>query len=755
MASRPSGASAQFYPRNSHYSTGGVAPSTYSWVPNSHSNPSGQTSLPPPRPHPFQSTSHPASRPLPNPHPLQKQLQLVDHDIEPMKPGGKKFMNNAPAGPNNYVQNFDMSKPPLSNNSASPGPKKKTLVGGFVKGIRRLPKVVFGSGNRPANRHDILQNDITSTNTLPMYTSNPTTPVTGLGQSTYYRQPMVLSDPSVDESRTPPPEVLRVDDSRPMITVSQYEDQIHGPSFDEQGRQLSNSAYNYANEGYGGTPADRTTVMVYSHSNDPEVDDHAPPSHPLPTVARQISSPGLSYASSDPPAGLRPASLHSTHTMVPPLVIPQPRRVPVPSSGLRVSYASQATIPVRASTPHSSVPGAFPGSSPPRTQEPPLPQTVQNDVVHSEAPAHTVPPPIEPIQSPVSVHAEPTDDYMKMAASPPTSHATFSTTTTSYEPSFSSELNPVEKFFKTLYNMPWISHARVTVDYAPGEGLGKMKKRKTKPSTSWYRTMTSRRSSASLDLLSNGTISSRRTSLSASIGLAFGSPLAGSRRSKPLSEVNGSMHHKSSRNGHGSSRHHHRHHHRHHGSHGHRRRRRDTATTTDTEYDKGPSGLAMKSLSSPMVPPPYPFQFPFHYPTFSSFPMAMAASPASKDLQQQQQQQPQAGRNENPQGDQANSPRGPRTGTDLQPQLIYAPAGYTPYQPMLATPQMYMFQPQAAAGPSQGVHLTHAASSGFPGGVADASAAAHPAGTNSPRVHDQHQPSSTPLRGQNIPGSFI
>jgi len=712
--SRIGGPNPNFYPRNSHYSSNGVAPSTYSWVTNPQQNSTGRSPLPPPRPHPGIASG----RPLPNPHPLQRQLQLVDHDEKPLGPDIKKNPLNEGGG-------SDISRPPPTVQ------KKKTLVGGFVKGIRRLPKVVFGHGqaNKGSTRQEILQNDITSTNTLPLYTSNPTTPVTGFGHAYYPRQPMVLSESSVQESRSPPPEVLRVDDTKPIIRVSQYEDDAS--VVDDEPRQSPHTL----NDGSRGTPADRTTVMLYASSHHQEMESQGPRSHAAAPITRQSSSPGLSYASSDPPAALRPASMHSTHTIVPPIVIPQPRRIPVPGSGPRVSYASQATMPARVSTPHSIIPGAFPGSSPP-LQNLPLPQPDPNNI----APAGTTPPPPPPdtVQSPVSIHPEHTVDYRKMTSSPPTSHMTLTTTTTSYEPSFSSELNPVEKFFKTLYNMPWISSARVTVDYMPGEGMGKMRKKKAKPATSWYRTMASRRSSTSLDLLSNGTATSRRTSLSASIALAFGSPLAGSR--KPLSEVTTrSLQHKSSRHGHSSSRHRHRQHHRRHSRSGHRRRRRDTTTTTDTEY-KAAGAMNMKPVSSPMIPPPYPFQFSYPYASFSGFPIAVPAAASSV-----QDQQGASTANQYSLDGRTNSPHGKKA--ELQP-VIYAPAGY-PYHQMVAQPQMYVLHPATAASMSPG-QMTSITSAKAPG-TNNGPAIENMVGGQSQNAQ-QHQ---LPSRVQNIPGSFV
>ncbi|KAF8872951.1 hypothetical protein BD779DRAFT_1679473 [Infundibulicybe gibba] len=78
--------------------------------------------------------------------------------------------------------------------------------------------------------------------------------------------------------------------------------------------------------------------------------------------------------------------------------------------------------------------------------------------------------------SPSAVLARPlpSDDYRRMShptGTLPTTLTTMtSTSITSGEPSFSSELNPVHRFFHTLRKMPWVATERVTVDYRPGPG---------------------------------------------------------------------------------------------------------------------------------------------------------------------------------------------------------------------------------------------------------------------------------------------
>ena len=84
--------------------------------------------------------------------------------------------------------------------------------------------------------------------------------------------------------------------------------------------------------------------------------------------------------------------------------------------------------------------------------------------VHDEPPLAPTNQPTPPVQSPVLAHPPPAADYRKMGSVlSPTSRTTMTGTTFSSDPSFSSEINPVKRFFHTLYRMPWIAHGRVTV----------------------------------------------------------------------------------------------------------------------------------------------------------------------------------------------------------------------------------------------------------------------------------------------------
>ncbi|PPQ67725.1 hypothetical protein CVT25_009331 [Psilocybe cyanescens] len=691
------------FPRTNRYSHHSVAPSTRTWVTSTQQYPPG-----PPTPQPINVPSPVQTlRPLPTPR-AQAPLHVVNNP-EPLNldnDQGQGLIGDQPRLFAQQPSTFDPSFGALRPR------KKKSFVGGFVKRIRRLPKSVFGYGagaemsdksnSRPGATSDTATSvtGMSTGNTLPLYTSNPPTPVVAgpkpPGLNGYHRPHMVMSEPTIPES--PLPSVVRLEDHKrpnPSFRVSPPSGEIQ-PEHNGQLFAADGDPYfeHSVSDGLPSNLANRTTVMLY---NDQETqyygrNSHAPTPTP-PVVARQLSSQGLSYVSSEPLAPVRPTSFHSTHPHVPPPIeIPQATLTSAP--GPRVSYASQAPTP--RATPPSLIPGAVHSSSS-APHKPQLSQAQATDPPPTSQ--HVDPvgvPSSEPIQSPVSVHPNPGADYLKMTLSPePTSHATVTSGTSYYDPSFSSYLNPVEKFFKTLYNMPWVSHNRVTVDYVPGEGLGRMKKRKFRPATSWYQSILSRsrRSSASLDLLSSGTGSqaSPRHSLGMGVALALGSPLSGSRRSKTVSDKHRNTHNKS-RHQSSSRRHDHRHHRHHYTNSSSDKRRRHTGTTMDsTDTGGNPKMQAdIKPASSPLIPSMYPFQYPpYPYPAFSTFPMPLPF-PASAPgvLSGHDPNQP-------PQmvlrpGERPAVPRGPR-GEQQQP-MLYAPAGYAlnSYQSMMAPPQVYV-----------------------------------------------------------------
>ncbi|KAF8188963.1 hypothetical protein BJ912DRAFT_967487 [Pholiota molesta] len=219
----------------------------------------------------------------------------------------------------------------------------------------------------------------------------------------------------------------------------------------------------------------------------------------------------------------------------------------------------------------------------------------------------------------LSVHPEPTNDYRKMTLSPsPTSHDTYAT----------------RHLLKMLYNLPWVSHERVTA-----------RKRRSRPMSSWYHGMIghSRRSSATLDLLSSGTPSSLGTQPS----------------DRQKSRHHRSRHHQS------SSRHHHRRR-----TEDSRRRKRDTGTSMGTTNTDANHHHHKKSSASPLIPSVYPYHYP-PYP-YPHSPPSQCPPRSSPNRQPPSQAS----------GQRATSPRGPR-GASQQPMMYAAPSAYSPYQPMM------------------------------------------------------------------------
>ncbi|KAJ7269249.1 hypothetical protein B0H12DRAFT_29334 [Mycena haematopus] len=101
------------------------------------------------------------------------------------------------------------------------------------------------------------------------------------------------------------------------------------------------------------------------------------------------------------------------------------------------------------------------------------------------------------IGSPEFVEPQPAPNYAKME-SPPRSEA-----------SFGSYLTRLNRFFRTINDLPWIAPDRVTVDYIPGNarqaGPTLRSRPARKPAISWYN---SNIPQGFVDLLSSGTVSS-------------------------------------------------------------------------------------------------------------------------------------------------------------------------------------------------------------------------------------------------------
>ncbi|KAF6759909.1 hypothetical protein DFP72DRAFT_844032 [Ephemerocybe angulata] len=195
------------------------------------------------------------------------------------------------------------------------------------------------------------------------------------------------------------------------------------------------------------------------------------------------------------------------------------------------------------------------------------------------------------------------------------------TATSWYDPSYSTELTPMEGFFKTLYNLPWVSHGRVTIDYRPGAGLEGKNEYKAmikKPMSSWYKrfSRSSRNGNAELDLLSSGTMSIPDVTPRTSLGTSLLSSIPASPRSNRTGRRSANGHesrpHKS---GHSSG--HRRHRHR-----NHRHRRRSMSTIEEPSGDR--------RTESPMLPAVYPYAYPpypFTYPGYAAVPPNLPLTP--------------------------------------------------------------------------------------------------------------------------------
>ena len=218
--------------RNSYY--GHNAPSinatTRSWV-QSQQNTSG----PPPSPPLPVSLPTPVQRlrPLPNPH-AQLHRPPVLYTVNPSEPldsdeEDQQRIDNIRfgiqrAGPSKLRKTPASIYNSVHNNIKD---KKPTVLGGLVRSIRRIPKIIgYGSKGVTSKRKGSLGIDgegtstgITSGSTLPQYTSNPPTPIVAPIPSRphhYAHQPMGIQIPMTAPvlRSSPPPEVVRLDDVR-------------------------------------------------------------------------------------------------------------------------------------------------------------------------------------------------------------------------------------------------------------------------------------------------------------------------------------------------------------------------------------------------------------------------------------------------------------------------------------------------------------------------------------------------------------
>ncbi|KAF8921369.1 hypothetical protein CPB85DRAFT_1247910 [Mucidula mucida] len=142
---------------------------------------------------------------------------------------------------------------------------------------------------------------------------------------------------------------------------------------------------------------------------------------------------------------------------------PSPTEIPV-------DYTRDSALPQSASRPYSR-PTSVPPPPPPVLS--PHPSQRQGSTLLSPHPSrhsHVSPSPPGPgdVHShPASYQAHPplAEDYRRMSFS---KQEGTSSGGNGSEPSFETELNPIHRFFSTLYDMPWIASERVTSDYLPG-----------------------------------------------------------------------------------------------------------------------------------------------------------------------------------------------------------------------------------------------------------------------------------------------
>lgn len=629
------------------YAPSSAAPSARSWV-YPYNQPS--STLPPPQPidlpSPVEELEH-----LPNPFPRShksghKELRVVNATP----------YDELERGTNALGMDFGFTNESLTSEKSSQ--KKKSIIGRVFKGVGRFQNL-FGSGSEIAGtrklKHRVtnVSNRAQAGSTFFENTSQPSilpgdSGPSNMGLHLHHPDMTIPELPESEDPATPPPQVFRLSDTLPGTSHPRFNDVHRVPSGSRNtGRRegpsrfvnshMVDSSHNNNNL------VERTTVMIFDQNADPKPQGLA---HTSSLVSRQPSS-GVSpsYVNSEsaplpPLQPLRPASVAPSLSRVPTL--------PEQGSFRRTSITSPAAPRSRPlSVVHRRVLNQAPFQNP-EVSRPIAPEGQPVMVPTAEPPLTSTIPLVNPgpIQSPVSAHPLPTDDYMKMTLSPDSKTAT-SGTSFSYDPSFSSDLSPFARFFKAFYRMPWISHDRVTVDYLPDMGLigsrMKAKKRKVKRLSTWYRSMVarSRRSSATIDLLGNEEYRKRKERHTKS-----------RRRHR---------HHHSS-----SSRHHHRHHPHHHRYHESKRQTTTTMDSDDSAFE-----------SNPLMPATmYPFPF-------SSYPIAgyapfQLATPGYPPAQ----------------GENALSSASPLP----QPTManIYAApqGGYASYQPLVAPTPLYVYQPQ-------------------------------------------------------------
>ena len=521
--------------RGSHNSANA---STRSWVYSNQMNPP-----PPPveRPSSPGLTPFHGPRPLPEPQsvrrtPVRYPTPPIDDEGDDMQIGPSSVMQygQQPEVPN---QVRDNRLPPTSveDKSRRGG---RSLIGGLMNGLRRLPTVLrVGGGQKMKSqivRKGTSGTESTSTpvtgtttgNTLPRYLSNPS-----IGPSNpqfAHRLSIAVANGSLPPDASPSAFQPRPGPLHPNASTGLLQSN-RNPS----PPPLLNHAFERHPEPT--RPNIPTLIRVTPPSATEAIIEERMTGlyeEPIPKFESHSSNPNMN----DNRATVMVYNSDDSH----PTITPSARPVHAP----RVSYASHPTPRTNDQTPDEPLPVPT--------------MTLLRGVSSVETPKEFLSP-------------------------QPTSRYTLTTVASHYDPSFASHLTPVEKFFKGLYNLPWIARERVTIDYRPGDSNRakiKVKGGVKRPMASWYRAVASRsrRGSRDLDLLSNGTGSG---SASTSLGNSL-TPLTSptSRRSRQSSH----------RNRHQSSPDNHRH---------RKTRRRGTTLTNPPQR-----------MNSPLVPTVYPYQYP-------------------------------------------------------------------------------------------------------------------------------------------------
>ena len=603
---------------NSHASA--ISASTRSWVASNQMNPP-----PPPveRSSSIGLTPFHGPRPLPDPQsvrrtPVRNPAPAIEDD---------EGEEGLPIGPSSLAMQGG-HKPEVLTEAGDIGNAQgrskrggRSLIGGFMSGLRRLPTVLRIGGGQKHKRRLARQGTLgtedtsspatamTTGNTLPRYLSNPS-----IGPSNpqfAHRLSIAVANGALPPDASPSVFQTR---NHPHLNSSSGPLQ---PIRDSSPPPLLDRSFQRHPEPRPNVP---TIIRVTPPSaNEAIIEERISDIYDEPTAHHPQFE---SHVTSNPNTNLNDTRAtvlvyhnsddsHDSHPTITPPAQPAVH-------GPRVSYAYQPS-------PRTS--------NRIRDEPPPLPTTTGMPITSTT--------PMSPPRGGSSVEG-PKDTL----STTQTSRYTITTMASHYDPSFASHLTPIEKFFKGLYNLPWVARERVTIDYRPGDSnRAKIKVRGgvKRPMASWYRAVVSRsrRGSRDLDLLSNGTGSA---SASTSLGNSL-SPLTSPTSRRSGRSSNNNRYQKSPQN-----------HHR-------RRKMRRRGTTTLTDPPRN---------ASPLLPAVYPYQcppYPYTYP-YGSYPPGPIPLPISHTAPPRRRHAPKY------------------------------PYGYAPYQPMPQPPPPPPPQPMYFVAPT-------------------------------------------------------